>query len=206
MPFARRRAAAVVAVAVLIPSMSGCWAGFGSQTSMQANQSVGNGINLQTGDIEVRGAIWVRNVDNPSEATLVGTFVNSGTVPDRLLEVTVDPPSGMGVTGGGIDIPVDGSVRTGFFSPEFVNALALQAFPSAFVTTTFRFERAGTVTGQLLSTLNTGTYAGVVVSPTEQRKLQKLAAKGVGEQDSAGVETPEQSKKAAKKATQNDEQ
>jgi hypothetical protein len=36
-------------------------------------------------------------------------------------------------------------VRTGYWSPNFINAFDLQAFPSTFVPTTFTFERAGTV-------------------------------------------------------------
>jgi hypothetical protein len=167
----------------MIPSLAGCWSGFGAATSEQANQAVGNGTNLATGDVEVRGAIWVRNVANPAEATLVATFVNNSEVPDRLTKVEIEPPSQMGITAGAIEVPVTGSVRTGYFSPNFVNAFAFRAFPSTFVTTTFTFQNAGTVTGDVLTAPNTGQYAGVVVSLADQQKLLELA-------DQAGQASP----------------
>jgi hypothetical protein len=166
--------AGIAAAAVMIPSLAGCWSGFSAATSEQANQSVGNGTNLITGDVEVRGAIWVRNEFNPAEATLVASFVSNGETPDRLTKVEVEPASRMGITNNAIEVPADGSVRTGYFSPNFVNAFEFQALPSAFVRTTFTFENAGTVTGDVLAVPNTGQYAGVVVSLAEQQKLLEL--------------------------------
>lgn len=213
----RRRILAAAAAAVLIPSLSGCWSGFGAQTSQQANQAVGNGASLQTGDIEIRGATWVRSTTNPSEATLIATFINNSDVPDKLVKVDVQPPSPMGISAGTLDIPNVGSVRTGYWSTSFINALQLQAFPSAFIPTTFTFERAGTVTGDILSVLNTGQYAGIPASFKEQKKLQKLVQKAAPEaeapgnpaapeQQEAGVETKKKFKEDVKKATATDDQ
>jgi copper(I)-binding protein len=172
----RRRLAAVAAAAVLVPSLSGCWAGFDAQTSMQANQAVGNGTNMSTGDMEIRGATWVRNVANPEEATLVATFVNNADLPDKLVKVDVEPTSPMGITAGAIDIPTVGSVRTGYWSPNFVNAFRLQAFPSTFVPTTLTFQNAGTVTADVIAVPNTGQYQGVVVALADQQELQALVS------------------------------
>ena len=173
MTITRRRVAAVAAAAVMIPALSGCWSGFGAQTSQQANQAVGNGTNLATGDVEIRGATWVRNAANPTEATLVATFINNGDLPDRLVKVETQPVSPSGITGGALEVPTAGSVRTGYWSPNFINVFQLQAFPSTFVPTTFTFENAGTVTGDVMTVPNTGQYQGVVVSVRDQLKLQK---------------------------------
>ena len=188
----RRRLAAVAAAAVLVPSLSGCWAGFDAQTSMQANQAVGNGTNMSTGDMEIRGATWVRNVANPEEATLVATFVNNGDLPDKLVKVDVEPTSPMGITAGAIDIPTVGSVRTGYWSPNFVNAFRLQAFPSTFVPTTLTFQNAGTVTADVIAVPNTGQYQGVVVALADQQELQALAS---GSNEPTGTDAVKKAKK-----------
>jgi hypothetical protein len=166
-----RRVAAVATAAILLPSLSGCWSGFDSQTSQQANQAVGNGASLATGDVEILGATWVRNTANPSEATLVATFVNSGDTPDRLTKVEVQPTSPTGITAGAVEILPGDSVRSGFWSTTFINAFQLNVFPSTFVPTTFTFENAGTVTGDVMTVPNTGQYAGVVVALADQQKL-----------------------------------
>jgi len=195
---ARRRLVAIATVAVLLPSLSGCWAGFDAQTSMQANQAVGNGANMSTGDIEIRGATWVRNTANPAEATLTATFVNNSDVPDKLVKVEIEPPSPMGITGGELEVPVIGSLRTGYWSPNFINAFGVQAFPSTFVTTTFTFENAGTVTGDVFTTPNTGQYAGVAVSLVEQKKLQELVEQTDTTDDTTTTEKVAKAKKKKK--------
>jgi len=159
---------------------------------MQANQAVGNGTNMSTGDMEIRGATWVRNVANPEEATLVATFVNNGDLPDKLVKVDVEPTSPMGITAGAIDIPTVGSVRTGYWSPNFVNAFRLQAFPSTFVPTTLTFQNAGTVTADVIAVPNTGQYQGVVVALADQQELQALVS---GSNEPTGTDAVKKAKK-----------
>lgn len=199
MSHTRHRLAAVAAAAVLVPTLGGCWQGFSAQTSQQANQAVGNGTNLATGDVEIRGATWVRNSVNPQEATLVGTFLNNGDVPDRLVKVEIQPPSATGITAGSIEVPVTGSVRTGYWSPNFINAFDLRAFPSTFVPTTFTFERAGTVTGDVMTVPNTGQYQGVVVSVKDQLKLQRFVDKATEASTEDATTTEKVAKAKAKK-------
>lgn len=199
-----RHVAAAAAAVLLLPSMAGCWAGFDAGTSVQANQAVGNGVNLTAGDVEIRGATWVRNVDNPAEATLVATFANGADEPDRLVKVEIDPPSPMGITGGELEIPASGSVRAGHWSPSFINAFDVKAFPSTFVPTTFTFRDAGTVTGDVLVVSNTGQYAGVVVSFDKQQELQELAAGTEATDEEA--DTPKRKKNQKKAAEEQAEQ
>ena len=199
----RRRVAAVAAAAILVPTLGGCWQGFNAQTSQQANQAVGNGTNLATGDVEIRGATWVRNTANPQEATLVATFINNGDEPDRLVKVEVQPTSPTGITGGALELATSGSVRTGYWSPNFINAFNLQAFPSTFVPTTFTFERAGTVTGDVLAVPNTNRqYEGVVVSVREQLKLQRFVDKAEEATTEDATTTEKVAKAKAKKKAQ----
>lgn len=199
MSITRRHFAAVAAAALLVPTLSGCWSGFDAQTSQQANQAVGNGTNLATGDVEIRGAIWVRNTANPSEATLVATFLNGAETPDQLVKVEVQPPSPTGITAGELEIPIAGSVRTGYWSPNFINVFGLQAAPSSFVTTTFTFENAGSVTGDIMTVPNTGQYQGVVVSLLEQRKLQEFVEKSAEDASEDTTTTEKVVKAKAKK-------
>jgi hypothetical protein len=195
------RGPAPAAAAILVPTLGGCWQGFNAQTSQQANQAVGNGTNLATGDVEIRGATWVRNSLNPQEATLVATFINGGETDDRLVKVEVQPTAATGITGGAIEVPVTGSVRTGYWSPNFINVFDLKAFPSTFVPTTFTFERAGTDTGDVMSVPNTGQYAGVVVSVRDQLKLQRFVDK-TEESATEDTTTTEKVAKAKKKKAQ----
>ncbi len=190
-----RRVAAVATAAILLPSLSGCWSGFSSQTSEQANQAVGNGANLSTGDVEIRGATWVRNAANPSEATLVATFINNGDTADRLTKIEVQPTSPTGITAGAVEVGPNDSVRSGFWSTTFINAFQLTNFPSTFVPTTFTFENAGTVTGNVMTVPNTGQYSGVVVSLAEQQKLLEF----VDETEATDEVTKTEKVKKAKK-------
>ncbi len=195
MSITARRVTALAAAAVLLPSLSGCWSGFSAQTSEQANQAVGNGSNLATGDIQIRGAVWVRNVMNPSEATLVATFINNGDVPDKLTKVEITPTSPMGITGGAMEVTPGQSVRSGFWSTSFINAFNLQAFPSTFVPTTFTFENAGTVAGDVIAMPNTGQYAQVPVAVTEQQKLQEFAGQTETTDETTATEKVKKAKK-----------
>lgn len=197
MSITARRVAAVATAAILLPSLSGCWSGFSSQTSEQANQAVGNGANMSTGDVQIMGATWVRNTANPAEATLVATFINNGDTPDRLTKVEVQPTSPTGITGGAVEILPGDSVRSGFWSTTFINVFQFNVFPSTFAPTTFTFEKAGTVTGNVMTVPNTGQYAGVVVSLAEQQKLIGFVDK-VNPADDEVTKT-EKVKKAKKK-------
>ena len=59
MTTARRRLAwQSAAVAVLLPSLSGCWAD--STLDLHAGQQAVGSANMSTGDIEIRSATWVR--------------------------------------------------------------------------------------------------------------------------------------------------
>ena len=196
MSITARRVTAFAAAAVLLPSLSGCWSGFSAQTSEQANQAVGNGSNLATGDIQIRGAVWVRNVLNPGEATLVATFVNNGDVPDKLTKVEITPTSPMGITGGALEIAPNQSVRSGFFTTSFINAFGVQAFPSTFVPTTFTFENAGTVAGDVIAMPNTGQYSDVPVTLAKQQELLEFAGQVETTEETT---TTEKVKKAKKK-------
>lgn len=196
MTITARRVAAVAAAAVLLPSLSGCWSGFSAQTSEQANQAVGNGSNLSTGDMLIRGATWVRNVANPTEATLVATFVNNGQEPDRLTKVEIEPASPMGISAGALEIGPGASVRSGFWSTSFINAFQFQAFPSTFVSTTFTFENAGSVTGDVIAVPNTGMYSGIVVSVAEQQKLLEFVEEAEGDEPATQLEETKKVKKA----------
>jgi hypothetical protein len=200
-----RHVAAAAGAVLLMPSMAGCWSGYDAGTSVQANQAVGNGVNLTAGEVEVRGATWVRNVDSPGEATLVATFVNNAEEPDRLVKVEIDPPSPMGITGGELEIPTSGSVRTGHWSTSFINAFDVKAFPSTFAPTTFTFRDAGTVTGEVLVVSNTGQYAGVVVSfDTQQELLEVAAGTDESEDEADGPKAKKNRKKAGQEKAEQD--
>lgn len=188
------RLAAGAAVLALTATLSGCWSGFNAQTSDQATQAVGNGANAEVGAVLVRGATWVRSLENLSNATLVATFVTTDGEPDALVKVDVEPPTTTGITGGSLTIPARGSARTGYLSPNFVNVFGLEAWPSAFVPTTFTFEKAGPVSVDVLAVPAAGQYADVVTQLPRQLAVQRLisGAQRVQERRQARGEVLEQ--------------
>ena len=66
------------------------------------------------------------------------------------------------------------------------------------MTTTFTFENAGTVTGDVFTTPNTGQYAGVAVSLVEQKKLQELVEQTDTTDDTTTTEKVAKAKKKKK--------
>lgn len=85
-----RRSAALFAVAVVVPVLSGCASNFGSQV-MQP-YTPGEGVYDDTGTVEGYNMLVV--ADEEGNGTLIATLINSGDAPDSLTNVTVQQAEG----------------------------------------------------------------------------------------------------------------
>lgn len=166
---------AAAAAAVTLPLLlTGCWNGFNAQTSIQ--QPSGDGLQTQIGNMQIRAAVWVRDAENPRTMTLSATFVNTGKTADELTAVTTSPKAFVvGLTGGTIELPPVSETRTAYQSEYFVNAYGLDVPPSGYVTTTFVFKNAGSVTGSVMTVPPEGIYAGIAPSTPPQPRASGSA-------------------------------
>ena len=164
-----RRTAAVLAL-TLVPVLSACSIGVNAGTSTQGPS--GNGASADAGPMQLRGITIVTGAGGGSDATILGTIVNtSPTVDDVLTGVTVTDPTGAtatitgtAVTSGQIPVPANrptSSVRLGFNSDYHVDLTGLHIDPTAFAQVQFTVQNAGSVVVPTMAVPPTGIYAGL---------------------------------------------
>lgn len=164
-----RRTAAVLALA-LVPVLSACSIGVNAGTSTQGPS--GNGANADAGPMQLRGITIVTGTGSSSNASIIGTIVNtSPTQDDVLTGVTVVDPtgatatiSGTAVASGQIPVPANrptSAVRIGFNADYDVYLTGLQIDPTAYAQVQFTFQNAGTVVVPTMVVPPTGIYEGL---------------------------------------------
>lgn len=160
----RRRIAAAVLAAALIPALSGCFNGYNALTTTQ--QEGGQVASANVGDVQIRGLVWVRDMAAPQNLTMSASFILSSSEPDELVAVTTVPNTfAVGITNGRLLLEPGSENRVGYNSSNFVNLYGNIAEPSAFISTTLKFKRAGQVTLPVLIVPNTGNYEGIRPNP-----------------------------------------
>jgi copper(I)-binding protein len=137
------------ALALVIPALAGCEAGFDAPTLEFHNASGGayktfNGISIN--DVFVLGAPS-GSVPAGSSASMFLSLFNSGTSADKLVSVTASgAAANVQLTGGGVELPASSSVNLTGPSPSVVLSDLSKPLPSGgSITVTLNFQRAGTV-------------------------------------------------------------
>lgn len=170
-PLVRRIAAAALAIA-LIPTLAGCWQGFGASTTMQNSMNSGNGTQLQVGSIKIENATLIRGDDNA--ATLIMSLVNIGEADDVLTSVTIGDGPGVMWDGTAIITEVALASQTsvpfgygqdGVGVQRWANAYMLELPESGYVPVTLSFATAGTAEFTVLTVPPVGYYEGIVPNP-----------------------------------------
>lgn len=151
---------AAVAIGAVLTAVTGCEAGIQAET--QEPYTPGQGVWGDTGDLELRGVVAV--APRPGRATLVGTIFNQGDTADQLVDVRFrDGRSTLGTdpvalpAGGARVLGVDTS--QGKATSASLEGAALR--PGLVVPITFAFERAGSVTLDVLVVKHEGPFATV---------------------------------------------
>lgn len=154
----RRGVVVIAAVASSVPLLAGCYNGFDAQTNIQPPS--GDGTSAQIGDVMIRSAAWVRSETDPRTLTLSSNFVNAGLEPDQLVSVVTEPIGKVALTGS-MEMKPLSEIRTGYNSDKYIDATETLVGPSSYVSTTFNFKRAGSITLSILTVPPTGYFAGI---------------------------------------------
>lgn len=155
-----RRGIAAVSVVVVAPLLSGCFPGnFDAATDQVYTPATG--VNDRSGSVDVLNAMIVSGEDGAG--TVVAALVNNDTRDaDQLTSITgAGEEEGVTVEGGSVPIPADGLVQLADEALPTATGEAIQT--GRFVTLTFAFEQAESVTLDVPVIARQGAYAEVPV-------------------------------------------
>jgi hypothetical protein len=158
-----RRSIAAAVVLVSTPVLSSCGVNFGEQTDQVYNPS--DGTDNRTGQVDVLNALIVSH--KKGSGTVVAGLVNNDQVhPDHLVGVTgVGPDRSAQVTlGGPTTVPAGGLLNLA--KKGAVQIKGPQVSPGNFVTVSFSFAHAKSVTLELPVFRRTGFYTQVPLPQT----------------------------------------
>jgi hypothetical protein len=173
-----RRSIAAAVVLAAAPVLASCGVNFGEQTDQVYNPS--NGTDNRTGQVDVLNALIVSG--KKGTGTVVAGLVNNNQVrPDQLVGVSA---AGAQVTlGGPTTVPAGGLLNLA--EKGGVQITGSQVNPGNFVTVSFSFAHAKSVTLELPVFQHKGIYAQVPVpaasptptgTPTKKPKHAKTPA------------------------------
>lgn len=150
--------ALILSVALLT---SGCAVGFDAATNQQ--KASGNGRTANVGDIQVRNALIVRDKQNPTRGTFVGTIINSGPEVDEFIGLGIDPNAGKTFPN---STKLESQAATSFGLTGQLS-LPIELKPSvvagSFVAVQLNFAQNESIPMSLLVENNDGVYADVIV-------------------------------------------
>jgi hypothetical protein len=156
-----RRSIAAAAVLLAAPALSSCGVSFGAQTDQVYNPSVG--VDDRSGQVDVLNALIVSGTDG--SGTVVATLVNNDQQTDDTLKGVAGAGKDAGMTvkpGGDTTIPAGGVLNLA--TKGAVTIRGQRVVPGNFVTITFSFDRAQSVTLDVpVVSHSNPDYAGVKV-------------------------------------------
>jgi len=156
-----RRSIAAAAVLLAAPALSSCGVSFGAQTDQVYNPSVG--VDDRSGQVDVLNALIVSGTNG--SGTVVATLVNNDQQTDDTLKGVSGAGKDAGMTvkpGGDTTIPAGGLLNLA--TKGAVTIHGQRVVPGNFVTITFSFDRAQSVTLDVpVVSHSNPDYAGVKV-------------------------------------------
>jgi hypothetical protein len=156
-----RRSIAAAAVLLAAPALSSCGVSFGAQTDQVYNPSVG--VDDRSGQVDVLNALIVSGTNG--SGTVVATLVNNDQQTDDTLKGVAGAGKDAGMTvkpGGDTTIPAGGVLNLA--TRGAVTIRGQRVVPGNFVTITFSFDRAQSVTLDVpVVSHSNPDYAGVKV-------------------------------------------
>jgi hypothetical protein len=165
MPFRFRRGLAFALAAAMLPVLSACSASFGAAT--QEPYAPADGVQVDSGSLKLRNLVLVVTATN--QATLVGTIFNEGSEPDALVSVTAGSAAGK-LTPTTIPVPANGSAvlgqQTTLGTASTVELSGESLRPGLVTRVTFDFQRAASVSADVIIEPRVGPYADVPLPPS----------------------------------------
>ncbi len=158
----RRRALAALACAAAF-ALSGCATGFNAQTTKQYDAAIGS--NSRGGDVEVLNALFVAN-DNDT-ATLSASLLDKARTATSLTDITVTDEKGTEIAATFAE-PVELKPNVLYVSGKTPDVMITGAFKlGQFVTASFDFDNAGTVTLKVPIVDRNGMYDEIAKAPAK---------------------------------------
>ncbi|MHB1613887.1 MAG: hypothetical protein ACYCXA_11755 [Actinomycetes bacterium] len=161
----RRPAFAAVALALALPLLTGCGAGFNaSQAIPFTNQE---GVNAQTGQMRVLNAFAVDSLGSDNLGAMSFTVANQGAEQDTLTSVTVLPVQAAAATiTGDATIAPKAATTFGYGNGPSVTLTGMAAKPGTFMTVTFNFQVAGSLSMKIPVWAPSGVFKEVTPNPS----------------------------------------
>lgn len=169
-------------------SLTGCWNGYQALTTQQSTG--GEVAEVNVGDVQARGLIWVQDPADPKSAYMSGTFlVPTGGQADELTAVRTDPKGEVAISGGPVALEPGASkpVQIGYNSSISAKLSGAELPQSAFVATTLVFKTAGEVTVPVLLVPATGPYAKAIPNGAASGEAGAEATPGASGEASPGA-------------------
>jgi hypothetical protein len=158
-----RRSAAIFAVAVVAPILSGCASNFSSQVLQPYTPGVG--VYDNTGTVEAYNMVVV--VDEQGNGTLVATLINTGDTPDALTGVTAQAEDEVGTAppqaslNGEVELQPEQPVQLSEEGAVSLTGDALQ--PGYFLQMSLEFVEGDTISRPVPVEAQEGPYAEVEI-------------------------------------------
>lgn len=152
--------ALILSVALLT---SGCAAGFNAATNQQ--KASGNGRTANVGNIQVRNALIVRDKQNPTRGTFVGTIINSGSEADEFVGLGIDPKAGRTFPN---STKLESQTPKSFgLAGQLILPIELKSsvVAGSFIGVQLNFAKNESIPMSLLVENNDGIYSDVIVGP-----------------------------------------
>jgi len=167
----RRAAALLLAGAVLVPVLAGCFNGPRATTTVQATQDSNNGTQAKIGGLRVENATLVSGPEGTTTATLIMSLFNDGREPDTLVGVQINGQpatiDGAAASAGSVELPRGAAITFGYQnSQSWVNSYDITEAESAYVPVRMTFQRAGILDFTALTVPPVGIYEGIAPNPS----------------------------------------
>ena len=176
-------------LALMMPLISGCYAGQDAETKLQTRS--GNGYQVSAEGMLIDNATIVAGNKGSNEAAFLGTLYNPTYEPDELLSITATD-SEVTLTPEPLELPALGAVtlRSG---TENQAALAdFEASPGQYVNVTFTFRSAARTEVPVLVVAPYGEYVDAAPEGTDEA-LKEIIIVEEGSEGSEGETSAESS-------------
>ncbi|MAT60578.1 MAG: hypothetical protein CMH41_02795 [Micrococcales bacterium] len=176
-------------LALMMPLISGCYAGQDAETKLQTRS--GNGYQVSAEGMLIDNATIVAGNKGSNEAAFLGTLYNPTYEPDELLSITATD-SEVTLTPEPLELPALGAVtlRSG---TETQAALAdFEASPGQYVNVTFTFRSAARTEVPVLVVAPYGEYVDAAPEGTDEA-LKEIIIVEEGSEGSEGETSAESS-------------
>lgn len=145
-------------LALLVPSITGCFNGMNASTNVQSTTAPGTGVQAMIGTLSIDNATLVTGPG--TTGTLLMRIANFGPIGDTLVQAQINGQPAE-IVGTSVEIPANESIPFGWESVHYVNTIALNVGPSTYVPVTLQFEKSGVVDMQVLTVPPAGVYEGI---------------------------------------------